>query len=64
MPYMLLAQDDVGNSTFGGGISFVIGYTYIDDKYGAQLIMKFSSGALYFRNKDNGSWSDLVSIIK
>lgn len=63
-PYALLVQDDANSTIFGGGISFIIGYTYVDDKYGAQLVLKYGDDVLRFRNKYSGNWSDLTSIIK
>lgn len=44
-----------------GGISFIFGYTYTNDTYGAQLRIDYSGGCT-FRNKSNGTWSSWVSL--
>lgn len=58
-PYMLLVNDNKGDTIFGGGISLIIGYTYKNDMYGAQMTISFSGKTIRTRNKRNGTWSNL-----
>ena len=58
-PYMMLVNDNKGDTIFNGGISLIIGYTYKDDMYGAQMTINFSSKAIRTRIKRKGTWSDL-----
>ena len=60
--YGLLVHNSNGViSGIVGGISFILGYTYINDTYGAQLRIDYSGGCS-FRNKSNGNWSSWVSL--
>ena len=58
-PYMMLVNDNKGNTIFGGGISLIIGYTYKDDLYGAQMIISFNNKVSKTRIKYKGVWSEL-----
>ena len=60
-PYMIIFNDVKGNSTLGGGRTLIIGYTYPNGDYGAQLVLNFT-GAIKFRQKYNGSWSEFKKI--
>lgn len=57
-PYILLVNDNKGETIFGGGISFIIGYTYKNDDYGTQLVMRYSNKTIRVRNKYNGVWGN------
>ena len=58
-PYMMLVNDNNGDTIFGGGISLIIGYTYKDDMYGAQMVIRYSSKTIRVRNKSRGVWAEL-----
>lgn len=58
MPYAILFIDNKGDSVLGGGASLVLGYSYIDDQYGAQISIKYSDTSLRIRNKYEGKWSN------
>lgn len=62
-PYCILFADSTGETDLGGGISFVLGYTYPDDMYGYQMSMMFGSTNIKVRNKCFGDWSEWVSIV-
>ena len=55
---MIIFNDQKGTSIFGGGRNLIIGYTYSNDSYGAQLVLSFT-GSAKFRQKYKGSWNEL-----
>ena len=57
-PYIILFQDNVGDSPLSGGVSMIFGYEYNTRDYGAQIALKFTSSLFYFRNKNEDKWSD------
>lgn len=60
--YGIIFNDDTGTSIFGGGISFIIGYTYLSDDYGSQLVIKYNTLSLKIRCKIEGAWGELLNI--
>lgn len=60
--YGIIFNDDTGTSIFGGGISFIIGYTYLSDDYGSQLVIKYNTLSLKIRCKIKGAWGELLNI--
>lgn len=60
--YGILFNDSTGTSIFGGGISFIIGYTYSSDNYGSQLVIKYNVPSLKIRCKIESVWSELSDI--
>lgn len=57
--YGIIFNDGTGTSIFGGGISFIIGYTYLSDNYGSQLVIKYNTRSLKIRCKVEGAWTEL-----
>lgn len=55
-PYIILFTDNTGTSPFQGGTTFILGYTYPNNQYGAQLSMRYN-GIPQYRNK-NREWSE------
>lgn len=62
-PYMIIFIDTVGTSFFNGGRNLVIGYTYPNGNYGAQIFLKYT-GLISFRTQNNNSWSEPKIITK
>lgn len=60
--YGILFNDNAGTSIFGGGVSFIIGYTYLSDNYGSQLVIKYNTLGLKIRCKIEGAWGELLNI--
>lgn len=60
--YGIIFNDNTGTSIFGGGISFIIGYTYLSDDYGSQLVIKYNTLSLKIRCKIEGAWGELLNI--
>ena len=57
-PYAILFTDSIGDTIYGGGTTLFIGYTYPDDKWGAQLRMKYSDNTISVRRKTTGTWGE------
>lgn len=60
-PYCIIVDDSAGTQFLNGGMSAIFGYTYPEDNYGAQLLIKFS-GRIEFRAKSDDVWSDFMNI--
>lgn len=60
-PYAILFTDAVGTSIVGGGLSFILGYTYGNGEYGAQLLIKYS-GKLKLRQEQSASWTGWLEL--
>lgn len=60
-PYCILFTDNIGTSIFSGGITAIYGYAYANDRYGAQLCMKYGL-KLQYRTKSDGIWTNLNNI--
>ena len=60
-PYMIIHDDSAGNTNLGGGHTLIIGYTYMNDDYGAQLVLSYN-GKLRFRAKLSSIWSDFRAL--
>lgn len=60
-PYCIIFTDNIGTSIFTGGTVAIYGYTYANDKYGAQLCMKYGL-ELQYRTKSDGIWTNLNNI--
>ena len=61
--YKLIFKDDIGDSPLGGGKTSIIGYTYSNDKYGAQLAIKYDN-TIKFRSKSLSQWTEWKDIQK
>lgn len=59
-PYCILLEE-LAVLKYGGGIQCIFGYKYGSDKYGFQLLMKYTG--LKWRRKYNGVWSDWALIV-
>lgn len=59
---MIIFNDQKGTTIFGGGRNLIIGYTYSDDNYGAQLVLSFA-GSAKLRQKYKGSWNELKIVV-
>jgi len=60
-PYCIIVDDSAGTQFLNGDMSAIFGYTYPEDNYGAQLLIKFS-GRIEFRAKSDDVWSDFMNI--
>lgn len=56
IPYGMIVINYSGTiSGMAGGVSFILGYTYPNNTYGAQIKIDFTGGCAY-RNRRDGTW--------
>lgn len=62
IPYGMIVINYSGTiSGMAGGVSFILGYTYPNNTYGAQIKIDFTGGCAY-RNRRDGTWSSWATL--
>lgn len=60
-PYIIMFNDRIGSSLFGGGFTVIFGYMYSMDDYGVQIAIYYS-GTVRKRHKLAGTWQEWTII--